>query len=115
MTTPSGNIFDDLPVAAADEAVAALLSRPGLRIERIVSTGQASPPGFWYDQDEDEWVMVLAGAALLRVESEPEARQLAAGDYLLIPARCRHRVEWTDPAAMTVWLAIHVAPDRGDG
>ncbi|SEH63351.1 cupin domain-containing protein [Magnetospirillum fulvum] len=113
--TATENIFGDLPVAAADEAVAALLSRPGLRIERIVSTGQASPPGFWYDQDWDEWVMVLSGAALLRIESEPEVRRLAAGDYLLIPAQCRHRVEWTDPAAATIWLAIHVAPDHCDG
>lgn len=107
MTNPAGNIFGDLPVAALEEQIVPLLSRPGARIERIVSTGQASPPGFWYDQDWDEWVMVLAGEALLRLEAEPRARRLGAGDYLLIPASCRHRLEWTDPTQATVWLAIH--------
>jgi cupin 2 domain-containing protein len=78
-----------------------------VRIERIVSTGQASPPGFWYDQPWTEWVLLLAGAAGLLFEDEPTPRPLKAGDYLLIPAGQRHRVEWTDATQPTVWLAVH--------
>lgn len=84
-----------------------LLAAPGCRIERIVSTGQASPPGFWYDQPGGEWVMLVAGAARLRIEGETAARTLAPGDWLDLPAHCRHRVEWTAPDRQTVWLAVH--------
>jgi cupin 2 domain-containing protein len=92
--------------ALTAELVDALLSRPGLRIERIVSQGQASPAGFWYDQTEGEWVLVLAGAARLRFEDEPNARLLGPGDWLDIAPRRRHRVDWTDPAVPTIWLAV---------
>jgi cupin 2 domain-containing protein len=78
-----------------------------VRIERIVSTGQASPPGFWYDQPWTEWVLLLAGAAGLLFEGAPAPGQLKAGDYLLIPAGQRHWVEWTDATQPTVWLAVH--------
>ena len=105
-----GNLFADLHEQAAEEQVDALLARPGLRIERIVSTGQASPPGFWYDQPQDEWVIVLRGAAGLLVEGEPEQR-LDPGDFVFLPARKRHRVTWTSPDEPTVWLAVHF----GDG
>ena len=71
MDRAGGNLLADLPLLLAEEQVTALLSAPGLRIERIVSTGQASPPGFWYDQDEAEWVLLLTGAALLRFADEP--------------------------------------------
>ncbi|TGD98110.1 cupin domain-containing protein [Methylobacterium nonmethylotrophicum] len=94
----------------ADEIVDLLAQGPGARIERIVSTGQASPPGFWYDQPWDEWVVLLAGRADLRLDGEPEPRRLAPGDYLLIPARLRHRVAWTSPDEPTVWLAVHLRP-----
>jgi len=105
---PPPNLFADLPVRpAADEEVRTLHETENVRIERIVSTGQASPPGFWYDQERDEWVVLLAGSAGLRFADEPEARRLEPGDWVNIPARRRHRVEWTDPAAPTVWLAIH--------
>ncbi len=100
------NLFSPLPEARAAEAVDALLTRPGLRIERIVSQGQASPPGFWYDQAEGEWVILLAGAAGLRFADEAEARLLGPGDWLDIAPHRRHRVDWTDPAAPTIWLAI---------
>ncbi len=93
--------------ALTAELVDALLSRPGLRIERIVSQGQASPAGFWYDQAEGEWVLVLAGAARLRFEDEPDARLLGPGDWLDIAPRRRHRVDWTDPAVPTIWLAVY--------
>lgn len=104
----AGNLLAGLPVAKeAAERVETLLARPGLRIERIVSTGQASPPGFWYDQAEGEWVLLVSGAALLRFEDETQARSLRAGDWLYIAPQRRHRVDWTDPAMPTVWLAVH--------
>ncbi|TNC12403.1 cupin domain-containing protein [Methylobacterium terricola] len=107
----TANLFAGLPATLqADERVDILAEAPQARIERIVSTGQASPPGFWYDQPWDEWVVLLAGAAGLRLAGEPEPRRLGPGDHLLIPAQCRHRVEWTSPDAPTVWLAVHLAP-----
>jgi cupin 2 domain-containing protein len=101
------NLFDELRKAADQEQLVDLLKRPGVRIERIVSTGQASPPGFWYDQAHGEWVAVLAGEARLRFEDERAARTLRAGDFVDIAAHRRHRVEWTHPAEATVWLAVH--------
>jgi cupin 2 domain-containing protein len=99
------NLFSPLPDARAAEAVDTLLARPGLRIERIVSLGQASPPGFWYDQEEAEWVLLLAGAAQLRFADEAAPRCLAPGDIVEIVPHRRHRVEWTDPQRPSVWLA----------
>ena len=95
-----------LPQPADAERVDALLSRRGLRIERIVSWRQESPPGFWYDQREGEWVLLLSGAASLRFEDEAEARLLGPGDWVDIPPHRRHRVDWTDPTAATIWLAV---------
>jgi len=100
------NLLRDLPDAGASEITDALVARPGLRIERIVSFGQASPEGFWYDQDEAEWVVLLAGAARLRFEDETQARALGPGDWVEIAAHRRHRVEWTEPGQPTIWLAV---------
>jgi cupin 2 domain-containing protein len=100
------NLLSPLPDAEAAERVDTLLTRPGLRIERIVSRGQASPPGFWYDQTEAEWVVVLAGTARLRFADETEVRVLGPGDWVDIAPHRRHRVDWTDPAVPTVWLAV---------
>ena len=105
----SGNLLAGLPPAGRDEIFQELLQRPGLRIERIISSGQATPPGEWYDQEWDEWVLLLAGSAGLLLEGEESPRLLSPGDYLYLPARCRHRVDWTDPGTQTVWLAIHFA------
>ncbi|MGB6388833.1 MAG: cupin domain-containing protein [Methyloceanibacter sp.] len=88
-----------------------LLDRQGLRVERIVSTGQATPEGQWYDQDTDEWVVVIAGTARLRLENEDEDRELGEGDWVLLPAHCRHRVTWTRTEPPTIWLALHFAPE----
>lgn len=108
----TGNLLAGLPAEAeAAERIETLLARPGVRIERIVSTGQASPPGFWYEQPEAEWVLLVSGAALLRFEDEAEARHLSAGDWLLIEPMRRHRVEWTAADAPTVWLAVHYLKD----
>jgi cupin 2 domain-containing protein len=101
------NLFDDLPDHTDQETLIDLIKRPNVRIERIVSTGQASPPEFWYDQAHGEWVAVIAGEAQLRFEDEPAARTLRAGDFVDIAAHRRHRVEWTHPSEPTVWLAVH--------
>lgn len=102
------NLFSNLPSGLeSDERIDTLLARPGVRIERIVSTGQASPPGFWYDQKQAEWVVLLQGAARLRFADESEDRELDPGDWLHIAAGHRHRVAWTDPDQVTVWLAVH--------
>jgi cupin 2 domain-containing protein len=107
----AGNLGEGLPAPPlAGELTETLCHLPGLRIERIVSTGQATPKGQWYDQDSDEWVLVVAGAARILIEGEERERELAAGDWLLLPAHCRHRVTWTERDPPTVWLAIHVAP-----
>ncbi len=104
------SLFADLPRStAADEQISELLSRRGLRVERIVSTGQCSPPGFWYDQPDGEWVLLVRGAARLRFADEAEARSLRPGDFVDIAAHRRHRVDWTDPDQPTIWLAIHYA------
>jgi cupin 2 domain-containing protein len=101
------NLLTDLPEPSEVEVFDELLRLPGLRVERIVSAGQASPPGFWYDQPQREWVLVLAGAAVLRFEDEAAPRRLDPGDFVDIAPRRRHRVEWTDPERPTVWLALH--------
>jgi cupin 2 domain-containing protein len=88
------------------EVFQSIVSREDIRIERIVSHGHASPEGFWYQQVEAEWVVVLQGHARLRFDEGP-VHELVPGSYVLIPAGLRHRVDWTDPAVPTVWLAIH--------
>jgi len=103
----SGDLFAGVPARIEEEETAVLAELSGARIERIVSTGQASPEGFWYDQDWTEWVVVLAGSAGLRIEGEAAARILGPGAWLEIPPHVRHRVDWTDADEPTVWLAIH--------
>lgn len=99
------NLLDDLPDAVPDEVVTAILARNGVRIERIVSHGQATPADAPYDQDADEWVLLLQGAAGLWMAGAGE-RTLRPGDHVLIPARCVHRVTWTAADEPTVWLAV---------
>jgi cupin 2 domain-containing protein len=101
------NLFALIAPGGPEEIFQVLLATGNFRLERIVSTGQATPPGEWYDQDTQEWVVLLSGGAGLRFADEPEPRVLRPGDYLLIPAHRRHRVEWTDPGQPTVWLALH--------
>lgn len=101
------NLFSSLSWSPEREVIDELLKRGGIRIERIVSSGQATPPGVWYDQDSHEWVILLRGSAGLRFADREAVLTLAPGDYLDIPPHVRHRVEWTDPAQVTVWLALH--------
>ena len=113
MSVPTGSLLRGLPPGPLpDELFTTLAHGRGsmsgnVRIERIVSTGQTSPEGFWYDQGWDEFVLVVRGAARLEVEGEGE-RPLGPGDWAMIPARTRHRVAWTDPEQTTVWLAVHI-------
>jgi cupin 2 domain-containing protein len=102
-----GNLFASIPAELPAERIDVLLERSGFRLERIVSLGHVTAPGEWYDQDRDEWVVLLSGAARLVFEGESAARELRAGDWLRIPAHTRHRVEWTDPLESSVWLALH--------
>ncbi len=83
-----------------------LIQSGDVRIERIVSQGHASPAGFWYDQSEHEFVILLKGSARLRIEGEPTARLLSPGDFVNIPAHQRHRVDATDADQATIWLAV---------
>ena len=100
------NLFHDLPPQLLNELMTTLLSSENVRIERIVSHGHSSPEGFWYDQDEAEWVVVLKGSAGLRFEDEASSMELRPGDFVHIPAHRKHRVEWTTPDEPTVWLAV---------
>ncbi|WP_431855873.1 cupin [Azospirillum sp.] len=102
----SGNLLDALPVDLPEELFTVLAEADGVRVERIVSNGQASPEGFWYDQEWAELVLLVAGAAGLEMEGEAVG-VLVPGDWLVIPAHARHRVAWTDPDRPTVWLAVH--------
>ena len=99
------NLFAGIPARQEKETVDELLKTGSLRIERIVSTGHASPPDFWYDQEQDEWVLVLKGAARLRYADDDRTVDLMPGDFVNIPAHRKHRVEWTMDT--TIWLAVH--------
>jgi cupin 2 domain-containing protein len=92
--------------AEGEESVQVLLQAPGLRLERIHSCAAVSPTGFWYDQPEHEWVLLLQGSAKLVFAGGGAPQVLSRGDSLLIPAGHRHRVEETDPAPGTIWLAL---------
>jgi cupin 2 domain-containing protein len=113
VTAAHGNLFANLPSALSAEQIEILHTASGIKIERIVSHGQSSPDGFWYDQADDEWVLVTAGAATIQIEGEREPRVMKAGDYLNIPTGTRHRVSWTDPSQPTIWLAVHYKQPGG--
>ena len=102
------NLFSRIPDELPEELVDVLAEGAHVRIERIVSDGHASPEGFWYDQDQHEWVLLVSGSAVLSIGQESDIKriELKAGDHLLIPAHRRHRVESTSAHEKTVWLAI---------
>lgn len=95
-----------MPEDKEKEAVREVMNDGRIRMERIVSLGQVSPPGFWYDQEEHEWIAVLSGKAILQLEEQTEPITMTAGDTFYLPARTKHRVEWTDPLNPTIWLAV---------
>lgn len=101
------NLLTDLPATSDAEQFTALLRRPGVRLERIVCSGQATPEGQWLSQPHEEWVLLLTGAAGLTVEGRA-ALTLGPGDHVLIAAGQRHRVDWTAPGEITIWLALHI-------
>lgn len=103
------NLFNALPDATRNEIFEPLLQTENILLERIVSMGQATPEGEWYDQERDEWVVLLKGSAGLLIEGE-EVMTLDPGDHVFLPAHCRHRVEWTANDEVTIWLALHVGP-----
>jgi cupin 2 domain-containing protein len=114
-----GNLFDAVAAPTDDEHVDALVEHGGVTIERIVSTGQASLPGFWYDSPRAEWVVLLSGAAVLEFEGEGGGKggteaglhPMKPGDHVLIEAHCRHRVAWTSETEPSVWLAVYYSGD----
>jgi cupin 2 domain-containing protein len=106
MNDSINNIFNNIPGGLKAELIDVILETKAVRIERIVSKGHASPPGLWYDQEKDEFVILLAGSAGLLFEEKDELIVMKPGDYLNIPAHARHRVEWTDPSKETVWMAV---------
>ncbi|MCI0468206.1 MAG: cupin domain-containing protein [Beijerinckiaceae bacterium] len=107
MLVSSGNLFEQARGDRRQEIATVLVNGPNLRIERIISLGQESAPGFWYDQPWAECVALLAGSAGMRFEGETGVRALAPGDYFLIPAHRKHRVEWTSKDTPAIWLAVH--------
>jgi cupin 2 domain-containing protein len=99
-------LFDGIPSGLQGELTDVLAHNANVRVERIVSRGHVSPPGFWYDQAETEWVVVVKGRARVRFESEAAPLELGPGDHITIPPHARHRVEWTAPDEDTVWIAV---------
>lgn len=109
MLPESGNLYDKLPATHEGEEFQTLFQCPGTRVERIVSYRHASPPGFWYDQDDGEWVAVLQGEATLEF-ADARLLEMRAGDWVSIPAHVRHRVQRT--GAATIWLAVHAGDEN---
>ena len=106
METYSNNLFQGIPEVLHQEWVETLIDQDFFRVERIVSRGQISPPDFWYDQNEFEWVVLLAGKAQLQIEGQENFVTLNPGDTYSLPPHVNHRVAWTDPAQATIWLAV---------
>ncbi len=101
------NLFADIPEKLPDELVEHIFLADTIRLERIVSRGHCSPEGFWYDQDDNEWVILIKGSAELRFEDHNNPIIMNPGDYIHIEKHQRHRVEWTAPDQETIWLALH--------
>ena len=102
----TGNLYQQIPTELPQEISECLVSSKGVRIERIVSKEHRTEPGFWYDQDDNEWVLLIAGEAGLRFRESDEIVHLAKGMYVNIPAHVQHRVEWTTEDQETIWLAV---------
>ena len=101
------NLLADIPEQIPEELFTTLLRQKNVKIERIVSRGHASAKNEWYDQGLDEWILLIQGEAELEFADKSQLVKLQVGDYLLISAHCKHRVNWTHPEKDTIWLAIH--------
>lgn len=99
------NLLDNIPETIEREITEVLTQSNSIRIEKIISQGQGSPINFWYDQSENEWVILLRGSAILEFENG-EFIQLDEGDYINIPAHTKHRIEWTASYEQNIWLAV---------
>lgn len=106
VSVKKSNVFDSIPSDLRSEWVERLAWKKGVRIERIISRGHASPEGFWYDQAETEWVLLVRGSARIVFEEGDTVVEMHAGDHLVIPSRARHRIDWTSPDEDTIWLAV---------
>lgn len=113
MRAVPGNIFSALPEDRTREVFEEILQIGEVRLERIVSRGHRSPQGFWYDQPDEEWVLLVRGGAILRFAEPEQLMEMSPGDYVSIPAHRRHRVEWTAPDTESIWLAIHLPAPAG--
>lgn len=101
------NLFSNLPQKAPQEVIEALLKNKSFSLKRVISTGQATAPGEWYDQTDDEWCILLSGSAGLQFEGEEELVVFKPGDHIVIPAHKRHRINWTDATVPSVWIVLH--------
>ena len=101
------SLFEDIPTELPDELFETICTKESVKIERIVSKGHASPDGFWYDQEQNEFVLVIQGSAGLKIEGKDDIVSLKAGDFLDIGSHVKHRVEWTDSSCEAIWLAVH--------
>jgi cupin 2 domain-containing protein len=113
VTLHINNLFAGIPETVQEELFETVAASKNVRIERIVSEGQSTPAGEWYDQGWDEWVLLLSGGATLRFESSADPVILTPGDHIMIPAHCRHRVEQTDAGQKSIWLAVHCNETTG--
>ena len=105
--TKLGNIFSNIPKHTPQEIFEEIITAENIKIERIISKGHTTPDDKWYDQDKNEWVILLKGSAGLLFEGEDNPITLHPGDYILIPAHMKHRVEWTDQNEEIIWLAVY--------
>ncbi len=101
------SLFKDIPAELPEELIENICSTGSVKIERIVSRRHASPEGFWYDQDQNEFILIVQGSAGLKFDGEDDIMVLKAGDYLNIASHVKHRVEWTDSSFDTIWLAVY--------
>lgn len=107
MAIQTHNLFEDIPASIKEEFFQILAESDSVRIERIVSDGHSTPKGEWYDQEWNELVLLFSGEAALLFGNDDAPLILKPGDHVMIPAGCRHRVEWTDATQKTIWLAVH--------
>jgi cupin 2 domain-containing protein len=105
-TMEAANLLQDIPACLPDEILQTLVAGVGMRIERIVSNGHCSPPGFWYDQDQAEWVLLVKGEARLRFAEPERVVHMTPGVHVTIAAHEKHRVEWTALDTETIWVAV---------